>query len=372
MKNPPEIPEETKPEHQNRFFSLIHERRIQGILLEKLVYRWAAMNPSAFDGEPGPGYVGTESLDAALADRFAFIFTVPDWMELEETDQRAIADPADERPVGENPLRQFLAERHAKFAQLASQPDPKVIDYVRIAATAFNEAGIRISPRRGRQLARNILALQTVSELRPEKQCLLALRWSLPQRATSEQVEEAAVQAAHRVAWDTVFLHGAEKWIHDFHLEKRLGAKAEKLLQECPDKDTGSLAVTQLLATEARTRAVAFALALYPLAVRDSRVPIGAEGINELGLVANEALHVPGICLERERPVAKRLLLGPAYGRCMAVIQGLQGGRRERAAQLLCWLLLHPKDSAGVDPTALESEFNDCVTAAGRFEAQGG
>ena len=30
-----------RPEHQNRFFSLIHERRLQGIALDRLRYRWA-------------------------------------------------------------------------------------------------------------------------------------------------------------------------------------------------------------------------------------------------------------------------------------------------------------------------------------------
>ena len=33
-----------KPEHQNRLFSLIQERHIQGLKLEKLRCRWAVMN----------------------------------------------------------------------------------------------------------------------------------------------------------------------------------------------------------------------------------------------------------------------------------------------------------------------------------------
>ena len=34
-----------RPDLQNKLFPIIHERRVQGILLEKLQYRWAAMNP---------------------------------------------------------------------------------------------------------------------------------------------------------------------------------------------------------------------------------------------------------------------------------------------------------------------------------------
>ena len=39
----------SKPEQQNRLFSLVHERRVQGIGLPKLCYRWAAMNPCSTD-----------------------------------------------------------------------------------------------------------------------------------------------------------------------------------------------------------------------------------------------------------------------------------------------------------------------------------
>ena len=38
-----------KPEHQNRLFSLVHERRVQGIAIPKLRWRWAAMNPCSAD-----------------------------------------------------------------------------------------------------------------------------------------------------------------------------------------------------------------------------------------------------------------------------------------------------------------------------------
>ena len=45
-----------KPEHQNRLFSLVHERRIQGIALPKLRFRWAAMNPCSADQNGGEDY----------------------------------------------------------------------------------------------------------------------------------------------------------------------------------------------------------------------------------------------------------------------------------------------------------------------------
>ncbi len=35
----------TRPDLQNKLFSIIHEKRVQGVNLENLRYRWAAMNP---------------------------------------------------------------------------------------------------------------------------------------------------------------------------------------------------------------------------------------------------------------------------------------------------------------------------------------
>ncbi len=84
-----------KPEHQNRLFSLVHERRVQGLPLEQLRYRWAAMNPCSSDQGGAEDYSGSEALDPALADRFALFVTAADWSELT---QRAAA--GDRRAVG--------------------------------------------------------------------------------------------------------------------------------------------------------------------------------------------------------------------------------------------------------------------------------
>ena len=66
-----------RPEIQNKLFPIIHERRVQGLALEGLRYRWAAMNPPCTD-EDDNGYAGSEPLDAALADRFAYVVPMPE------------------------------------------------------------------------------------------------------------------------------------------------------------------------------------------------------------------------------------------------------------------------------------------------------
>ena len=81
----------TRPDLQNKLFSIIHERRVQGIPLEKLRYRWAAMNPPPAAGDDadddGDAYLGAEPLDPALADRFAFLLEVPGWAELTDAEK---------------------------------------------------------------------------------------------------------------------------------------------------------------------------------------------------------------------------------------------------------------------------------------------
>ncbi|MDV7395032.1 hypothetical protein RZS08_26845, partial [Arthrospira platensis SPKY1] len=85
---------------QNKFFSIIHEKKIQGISLDKLHYRWAAMNPLFTEtGSDGDNYDGSISLDQALADRFAFIIDVPDWEGLTIEEQNLVIDPSGEGVV---------------------------------------------------------------------------------------------------------------------------------------------------------------------------------------------------------------------------------------------------------------------------------
>ena len=81
----------TRPDLQNKLFPIIHERRVQGVELEKLRYRWAAMNPAANgDHDNEEQYLGAEPLDPALADRFGFLIEVPDWSDLSEAERTEV------------------------------------------------------------------------------------------------------------------------------------------------------------------------------------------------------------------------------------------------------------------------------------------
>ena len=92
----------SKPEQQNRLFSLVHERRVQGIALPKLRYRWAAMNPCSSDQDGDENYTGSEPLDPALADRFALFVNALDWDALSDEERRRIAEPVGESRIADD------------------------------------------------------------------------------------------------------------------------------------------------------------------------------------------------------------------------------------------------------------------------------
>jgi MoxR-like ATPase len=76
-----------RPETANKLFPIVHERRIQGIELERLRYRWAATNPPvealSADRLDDP-YEGVEPLDPALADRFSYVVPLPRFADLSD------------------------------------------------------------------------------------------------------------------------------------------------------------------------------------------------------------------------------------------------------------------------------------------------
>ncbi|OGR91299.1 MAG: hypothetical protein A2V88_04770 [Elusimicrobia bacterium RBG_16_66_12] len=349
-----------KPEHQNRLFSLIHERRIQGISLPKLRFRWAAMNPCGGDKTSVEDYTGSEPLDPALGDRFALFVRAADWDELGQEERLSIADPAGEGVASDDggSLRGQVEAWRREFLRRVESCPVDITAYSTAAVTLLNNAKVRISPRRARLLSRSLLAASIVAGKTEEAVFRQVLMCSLPHETWGAEVSAEAVAAAHRAAWDSVTLTGGRKWVHAFHLEKDLSAKLALLLRHCPDPDSGTQAVEQLLAGEPKERAAAFAFAVYAGAVQ-GRLPVGAEGVNDLGKVAGPILTVDGTVTWQER-LNQKDTQHPEIARYAKVLAGLKGARLERARQFFNWCLA----SATVprDPAALEREIEACVS----------
>lgn len=196
-----------RPEIQNKLFPIVHERRVQGIALDGLRYRWAAMNPPATD-EDDNGYIGSEPLDAALADRFTFVVDMPAWTTLTEDEQLAVIRAEDSPivPADAKYLAVVITQTHATLQLIRGELSDGVATYVQSLVALLAQAGIVLSPRRAGMLFRSVLAVNAAAlVLNPgtpaADAALLALRSSLPQRAQGIIVSEVQILAAHRDAW---------------------------------------------------------------------------------------------------------------------------------------------------------------------------
>ena len=356
-----------RPEHQNRLFSLVHERRIQGLRLDRLRFRWAAMNPASIDQGPGDSYAGAEPLDVALADRFAFIVEVADWADLSDDDQDRITDPRGDglRSDDGGALREALVEWRARYEVLLRDVPTYVIAYARRVSGLLGQAGLRISPRRARQLARSLVGLSAVrGSLLSEDDALMVVRWSIPHRAWGQKPSEEALHGAHRIAWDTAFADGRERWLHDFLLDPTPSGRVRRL-EYAPDPDIASIAVARQLVSGRPEERAAFAFALYPAAL-EGRLPLNREGLADLARYAKEVLHVDGVVSWAERRDQKSHD-HPEIVRYAQVTGKLRGGRMERAKQLFYWCVL--KRHAVSNPVDFEAEFNETVRAASHAQA---
>jgi len=196
-----------RPDIQNKLFPIVHERRAQGILLEGLRYRWAAMNPPLTE-DADEGYLGSEPLDTALADRFGFIVNIPAWERYTEAEQLAII-LSDDAPVTADAasiLRRAIAVAKATLPTITSTMGDAVAVYVRCLVALLSQAGISLSPRRASMLLRSVLAVHAATltvdpSASPSNSALVAVRNGLPQWAQGLKIPETKLLAAHREAW---------------------------------------------------------------------------------------------------------------------------------------------------------------------------
>lgn len=218
-----------KPQTQNKWLELIRSRTIMG-LKTRVKWVFAAMNPQS--------YTGANTLDKALLGRFAFFLPVPETIDLEFEDAKAVAlmdngedavalkevfgeelyyfsglyDPKDAEEAAET-LRRIVYEAQHRFFEIARQYTDVVADYVTVLAKTLATENIKIDGRRRSMLRRNIIAALAVEKTKnnhlPSAEELADFVWnilqvSLPYMADDENLDMVKLQVAHRAASDTL------------------------------------------------------------------------------------------------------------------------------------------------------------------------
>ena len=195
-----------RPEVQNKFFGIVHERRLQGLQLEELRYRWAAMNPPADpeSTDPRDEYHGLEPLDAALADRFAWVLALPALADLAPAARRAlIADGAP--PAAWPEIAPWVEACRACASALDSASRAWIHAYVAALVVPLAQAQLPLSGRRAVMLADNLVHMAAAWQVLGIDGALAdaaldALRCSLPHRALGRTPEASLLAAVHREA----------------------------------------------------------------------------------------------------------------------------------------------------------------------------
>ena len=361
----------TKPEVQNKFFTLIHERNLQGIALTALRYRWAAMNPfGAGKGRRGDSYDGSQPLDPALADRFGFIVIVPDWNQLSAEDQHAvITAPTDEpSPEAAEALRQLIETLRSSLHTALAAIDNEVALYTRYVSNFLGDAGLPLSPRRARLLARNITAVRCVAnalgwpadETQRAKLFRLALQWSIPQRAHRSDVSDQKISAAHAEAARLAFEEDRiARWMTEVLVTENPATRTAMLIDPDIDRDVRSLAIARLMGRETPDRWAMLSFCLYPFCQEHGLLTDDA--LDMLARTAAQVLEVDGEIVWQETGLNKGAG-HPDWSRCQQVLDDIpdsQPIRKARARNLFLHLIAQEK--CPFDPASLEAEMTACM-----------
>jgi len=374
----------TRPELQNKLFPIIHERRVQGIALEQLRYRWAAMNPppSAEATEDAMDvYLGAEPLDPALADRFSFVIKVPGWEQLNEEQRRKIlreqfCGPQDFAVAPQDLVHS--ARRHLKALRIS--PPRSLEDYILALVSHLSNNRIHLSVRRVSTLHRNILGVQAARTALYEKaypdkakaadwktSALLAIQNGLPQVAQGHEMDQAVLLAAHRHAWEISKLDEANPWGRLLQIAEplerllaavRMNADAQVLSELIPDA----------LSSESNdSLRIALSLALYVRVVR--RVNVHAGIVEMMGRDLRKVLSPYNLIYQAEdltEDKCPRERYRQANRICEKLLEEAQNGASERnryAHNLLQGLI--PAGYEQLSPRDVLDKFNYIWDAMG-------
>ncbi len=198
-----------RPETANKLFSLIHERRLQGIALTQLRYRWSAMNPplseETIDADQEL-YQGSLPLDPALADRFAWVVTVPDITEMSAEERRSVVAFGGKEGDKNFVLSDLVEQTKRRFNNLSDEDFAWAVEWVEGLIGSVRKNGtISFSGRRCIMLRDSVLWIHAASTvlkrgLPLHTAAFHALVNGIPQRAQGKKISPHFLTGLHRAA----------------------------------------------------------------------------------------------------------------------------------------------------------------------------
>lgn len=242
----------TRPELQNKLFPIIYDRRVQGRPLSHLVYRWAAMNPPPTEEELDNGdasYLGSEPLDAALADRFPYIMSVPDWDNLSPSDQKKVlADQFVGRHEFPVAIHELVAEARKRYDELIPELTPRLTRYIVTLVEKLHASRYDVSTRRATMLLRCAIAVHAARQVLAHRTggddpqlcdtVRLALLNTLPDRAR-RRLNVAELTAICKTAWEISALDESDPLVQLMQIDdpaQRLRVMISKKLVVPPNR----------------------------------------------------------------------------------------------------------------------------------------
>ncbi len=283
-----------RPDLQNKLFPIIHERRVVGVSLSQLRYCWSAMNPPSGDElnsiTAQDYYLGSESLDPALLDRFPFVISVPSWRQMNKLERRRVVHSRLNGAGADGVLLTELIEKcRAQIPIVESQYEEAAVDYILCAMDLLERAKLPQSPRRARMFEQMLIAIHAArcvlegEDADFEQSAQIMLRYGLPQNATEVPPSLPTIYAIHKQAWELSSLMEDDIWriiLEEEDLVKRVLLGVEHGVSD----DELSRLVTQALnADEQEHRKIGLATAMF-LAFRFERelTPAALEFLSKL------------------------------------------------------------------------------------------
>lgn len=262
-----------RPDLQNKLYPIIHERKVVGIPLDALRYRWAAMNPPmGEEAETNTGqdyYLGSEPLDPALLDRFSFIVPIPSWRDMNKVERRRVVHSNGILGSHSLNLYNLIEACHRQVPIVEALYEEQAVDYILCAMDLLEHAKLPQSPRRARMFAQMIIAIHAAQlvlngeEASFEDSACMTLRYGLPQSATEVPPSLATIYGVHKQAWELSSLMEDDIWriiLEETDLVKRVLLGVEHGIS---DEELSQLVTQALNADEQEYRKVALATAMF-------------------------------------------------------------------------------------------------------------